>query len=327
MDQTRRRHLSLLGAALAAPALPRLARAQAWPAKQPIRAVIPFTAGSTIDIVARIVFEPLSQQLGQSIIVENRGGAGGTIGAGMVARSDPDGYTLLAHSAAHVVTPAIYPNAAYDAARDFVAVAALGSSPNTVVVAPDKGIKTLQELVAAAKQRAGAMTYGTAGVGSSTHFSTERFRFSAGFDGVHVPFRGMPEVLTEVMTGRVDFCFSTIASALPFIRDGKLVALAVSTPKRSSSLPNVPTTTELGYANSDYTFWNGLFAPAKTPNDIVERLHQEALKAANTSAVREKLAQQGIDPMPISLAEFDALIRKEIAESIALVKAAGIKVN
>jgi tripartite-type tricarboxylate transporter receptor subunit TctC len=326
MGQTRRRHLALIGAALAAPALLRSANAQAWPAK-PIRAVIPFTAGSTIDIVARIVFDPLSQQLGQSIIVENRGGAGGTIGAGMVARADPDGYTLLAHSSAHTATPAIYPNAQYDAARDFVAVAALGSSPNIVVVAPEKGIKTLQELVAAAKQKAGAMTYGTAGVGSSTHFSTERFRFSAGFDGVHVPFRGMPEVLTEVMTGRVDFCFSTIASALPFIRDGKLVALAVSTPKRSLALPDVPTTLELGYANSDYTFWNGLFAPAKTPTEIVERLHQEAQKAAATPAVREKLAQQGIDPMPITAAAFDALIRKEIAESIALVKAAGIKVN
>jgi tripartite-type tricarboxylate transporter receptor subunit TctC len=326
MRHTRRRHLAFIGTALATSALPRLARAQAWPSKQ-IRAIVPFTAGSTIDIVARIVFEPLSQQLGQSIVVENRGGAGGTIGAGMVARADPDGYTLLAHSSAHVATPAIYPNAPYDAARDFVAVAALGSSPNIVVVAPEKGIKTLQELVAAAKQKAGAMTYGTAGVGSSTHFSTERFRFSAGFDGVHVPFRGMPEVLTEVMTGRVDFCFSTIASALPFIRDGKLVALAVSTPKRSSALPDVPTTLELGYANSDYTFWNGLFLPVKTPREIVERLHQEAQKAATTAAVREKLAQQGIDPMPITAAEFDALIRKEIDESIALVKAAGIKVN
>jgi len=326
MGHTRRRHLALIGAALAAPALLRSAQAQAWPTK-PIRAIIPFTAGSTIDIVARIVFDPLSQQLGQSIIVENRGGAGGTIGAGMVARADADGYTLLAHSSAHTATPAIYPNAPYDAARDFVAVAALGSSPNIVVVAPEKGFKTLQELVAAAKQKAGAMTYGTAGVGSSTHFSTERFRFSAGFDGVHVPFRGMPEVLTEVMTGRVDFCFSTIASALPFIRDGKLLALAVSTPKRSPALPNVPTTLELGYANSDYTFWNGLFLPAKTPRDIVDRLHQEALKAATSPAVAEKLAAQGIDTMPITAAAFEAQIKKEIEESIALVKAAGIKVN
>jgi tripartite-type tricarboxylate transporter receptor subunit TctC len=326
LKHTRRKHLALLGAAIAAPALPGLARAQAWPSKQ-IRAIIPFTAGSTIDIVSRIVFEPLSQQLGQSIIVENRGGAGGTIGTGMVARADPDGYTILAHSAAHTSSPAIYSNLTYDAARDLIAVAALGSSPNLVVVAPEKGIKTLQELVALAKQKAGAITFGTAGVGSSTHFTTERFRFSAGFDGVHVPFRGMPEVLTEVMTGRVDFCFSTIAAALPFIRDNKLVVLAVSTPKRSATLPDVPTTLELGYANSDYTFWNGLFLPAKTPREIVEKLYTEAHKAANSPAVVAKLAAQGIDPMPITSAAFDALINKEIAENIALVKAAGIKVN
>ena len=326
MRPTRRRLLGQLGAVFTLLALPRAASAQPWPSK-PLRAIIPFTAGSTIDIVARIVLEPLSQQLGQSIVVENRGGAGGTIGAGMVARADPDGYTLLAHSSAHVATPAIYPNAPYDAARDFIAVAALGSSPNILVVAPDKGFKSVQDVVAAARQKAGQMTFGTAGVGSSTHFTTERFRFSAGFEGVHVPFRGMPEVLTEVMTGRVDFCFSTIASALPFIRAGKLVALAVSTPKRSSYLPDVPTTLELGYANSDYTFWNGLFVPAKTPNEIVERLHQETQKAANLPSVREKLSQQGIDPMLITPVEFDAQIKREIAESIALVKAAGIKVN
>jgi len=323
---TRRRHLALIGAALATPALPRFARAQAWPSKQ-IRVVIPFTAGSTVDIVSRLVFEPLSQALGQSIIVENRGGAGGTIGANAVAKADPDGYTVLAHSSAHSATPAIYPNAPYSAGNDFVTVAALGSSPNIVVVAPDKGFKTLQELIAAAKAKNGQMTFGTAGVGSSTHFTTERLRFSAGFDGVHVPFRGMPEVLTEVMTGRVDFCYSTIAAALPFIRDNKLLALAVSTPKRSSALPNVPTTIELGYKDSDYTFWNGLFLPVKTPKEIVDKLHQEARKAANSPAVVEKLGAQGIDPMPMTAAEFDAQIKREIEESIALVKAAGIKVN
>ena len=326
MRQTRRRHLAQLGAGLIAPRC-RASHAHSRGRRSPIRAIIPFTAGSTVDIVSRIVFEPLSQQLGQSIIVENRGGAGGTIGANAVAKADPDGYTMLAHSSAHSATPAIYPNAPYSAANDFITVAALGSSPNIVVVAPDKGFKTLQELVAAAKAKSGAMTFGTAGVGSSTHFTTERFRFSAGFDGVHVPFRGMPEVLTEVMTGRVDFCFSTIASALPFIRDGKLVALAVSTPKRSSALPNVRTTIELGYKDPDYTFWNGLFLPAKTPPEIADKLHQETRKAATSPAVVEKLSAQGIDTMPITAAEFDAQIKKEIAESITLVKAAGIKVN
>ena len=217
--------------------------------------------------------------------MENRGGAGGTIGANAVAKADPDGYTMLAHSSAHSATPAIYPNAPYSAANDFITVAALGSSPNIVVVAPDKGFKTLQELVAAAKAKNGAMTFGTAGVGSSTHFTTERLRFSAGFEGVHVPFRGMPEVLTEVMTGRVDFCYSTIAAALPFIRDNKLLALAVSTPKRSSALPNVPTTIELGYKNSDYTFWNGLFLPVKTPP-------RDRRQAASGSAQGRQLARR-----------------------------------
>ena len=329
MRQTRRRHLAQLGAGLTPLTLPRIARAQPWPSKS-IRAIIPFTAGSTVDIVSRIVFEPLSQQLGQSIIVENRGGAGGTIGANAVAKADPDGYTMLAHSSAHLATPAIYPNAPYSAANDFITVAALGWSPNIVVVAPDKGFKTLQELVAAAKAKNGAMTpdiFGTAGVGSSTHFTTERLRFSAGFDGVHVPFRGMPEVLTEVMTGRVDFCFSTIAAALPFIRDNKLLALAVSTPKRSSALPNVPTTIELGYKNSDYTFWNGLFLPAKTPTEIADKLHQEARKAANSPAVVEKLGAQGIDPMPMTAAEFDAQIKREIEEEHRAGEGGGIKVN
>jgi tripartite-type tricarboxylate transporter receptor subunit TctC len=324
---TRRQHLRLIGAALAAPALPRLAHAQAWPTKQPIRAVVPFTAGSTIDIVARIVFDPLSQQLGQSIIVENRGGAGGTIGAGAVARAEPDGYSLLVNSSAHTATPAIYPNASYDTARDFAAVASLGSSPNVFVVAPEKGIKTLAELVAAAKAKPGAINYSSAGVGSGTHISAERFRFSAGFEAQHIPFRGMPEALTEVMTARIDFACSSIAAALPFIRDGKLVALAVTTPKRSSVLPETPTTLELGYKESDYTFWTGMFAPAKTSREIVGRLNAEVQKAVKAAGVQEKLAAQGIDPMPVTPAEFDAIVKGEIDANIALVKAAGIKVN
>src|SRR5262245_19655626 len=238
LKHTRRQHLCLLATAIVA--LPRAARAQAWPAR-PIRVVVPFSAGSTIDVVSRIVFDPLAQQLGQSIVVENRTGAGGTIGAGGVARAEPDGYTLLVNSSAHSAAPAIYTNVPYETARDFAAVASLGSSPNVTVIAPAKGIKTLQELVAAAKAKPGTFTYATAGVGSATHLSTERLRFSAGFDAVHVPFRGMPEALTEVMTGRVDFSCSSIAAALPFIRDGKLLALAVTTPKRSSALPDVPT--------------------------------------------------------------------------------------
>ena len=322
---TRRRFLNLAASALAVPALPRLARAQVWPAKQPIRAMIPFSAGSTLDIVGRIVLEPLSTQLGQTIVVENRGGAGGTIGTAAVAKAEPDGYTVLINASAHSAAPAAYPNAAYDPARDFSAVIPFGTVPNVAVIAPAKGIKSLQELVAAAK--AGSFTYASAGVGSATHWAAERLRVSAGFAATHVPFRGGPEALTEVVTGRVDFTCMGMAAALGFIRDGKLIPLAVSSAKRSSALPDVPTTLELGFADSDYNYWMGLFVPANTPRPVIDRLYQETAKALQAQAVVEKFKPQGIEPMPMSSADFDALIKKEIAANIALVKAAGLKFN
>jgi tripartite-type tricarboxylate transporter receptor subunit TctC len=326
MPLRRRQFLRLAGAAAALPFAPHVARAQAWPSKT-IRVIAPFSAGSTVDVVGRLLLEPLSQQLGQTLVLENRVGAGGMTGATLVARAEPDGYTLLINSSAHSAIPAIYPNVAYDATRDFAAVSSLGSSPNVTVVSPAKGFKSLKDLVAAAKSKPGGLTYATAGVGSATHLSTERFRVAAGFEAVHVPFKGMPEALTEVMTGRVDFSCSSIAPAVPLIRDGKLIALAVTTPKRSPALPDVPTSIEAGYPNSDYTFWLGMFLPAKTPREIVDRLHREVQKALQASAMEKRLAQTGIDPMPITPQAFDALIKKEVAENIALVKAAGIKVQ
>jgi tripartite-type tricarboxylate transporter receptor subunit TctC len=320
---TRRRFLNLAGAALAMPAVPRLARAQSWPAK-PVRAMIPFTAGSTIDIVGRIVTDPLAAQLGQPIVIENRGGAGGSIGSAAVAKADPDGYTILINASAHSAAAAAYPNISYDPARDFSAVIPFGTVPNVTVVAPASGIKTLQELVAKAK--AGSVSYASAGVGSATHWAAERLRVSAGFSAVHVPFRGA-EGLVEVMAGRVDFFCVGISAALGFIREGKLVPLAVSTPKRSRALPDVPTTLEAGYADSEYNYWMGVLVPAKTPREIIERLHQETQKALRLPSVTEKFAPQGIEPMPLTPAEFDALIRKEIDVNIALVKAAGLKFN
>ena len=328
MNRPRRRFLQLAAgaAALAAPRVVRaqIAGAQAWPTK-PIRAMIPFTAGSTLDIIGRIVLDPLAAALGQPIVVENRGGAGGTIGAAAVARAEPDGYTLLINASAHSAAPAAYPNVPYDTARDFSAVVAFGSVPNVVVIAPAKGIRTLKELVAAAK--AGSLTFASAGVGSATHWAAERLRISAGFEAVHVPFRGGPEAITEVLTGRVDFYAAGISSALGFIREGKVLALAVSTPHRTPALPDVPTTIEAGYPDSDYVFWNGMLVPAKTPRDIVDRLHRETQKVLQLPAVQEKLKPQGIDPMPLTPAEFDALIVKEIASNIAIVKAAGLRFN
>jgi tripartite-type tricarboxylate transporter receptor subunit TctC len=321
---TRRRFLNLAAAALATPALPRLASAQTWPAR-PIRAMIPFSAGSSLDIVGRIVLDPLSSQLGQTIVVENRGGAGGTIGTAAVAKAEADGYTILINASAHSAAPAAYPNIAYDPARDFSAVIPFGTVPNVTLVAPAKGIKTIQELVTVAKS--GSLSYASAGVGSATHWAAERLRVSAGFQAVHVPFRGGPEALTEVMTGRVDFTCMGMSASLPFIRDGKLVPLAVSSAKRSSALPAIPTTLESGLADSDYNYWMGMFVPAKTPREIVDRLYQETQKALRLPAVVEKFGPQGIEPMPMTSAEFDALIKKEIAINVALVKAAGLKFN
>ena len=299
---------------------------QNWPTK-PIHAIVPFTPGSAADIVPRTVFEPLSHDLGQSIIVENRAGAGGTIGAGIVARADPVGYSILVNSSAHTIIPSLYSRIPYDTVRDFTGVVPLGSLPNVLVVAPSKSFKTLGDLVAAAKAKPGMITYASAGVGSATHFAAERLRLSAGFEGVHVPFRGSPEAATEVMTGRVDFFYGPLPSVLPFIHDGKLQALAVSTPKRAAALPDVPTSTEAGFANSDYTFWIAIFAPAQTPGPIVQKLHESVRRTIETASLQEKLTQLGVDPMNMEAADLDALVKTEIAVNKAVVSAAHIQVE
>lgn len=319
---TRRKFLQWSGAALATPMMPQLAFAQQWPTR-PIRAIVPFTAGSTIDIIGRIVLDPLGAALGQNIVVENRGGAGGTIGTALVARAEPDGHTILIHASAHSAAPAAYPNAPYNTSRDFSGVALFGTVPNVTVISPAKGIKTLKQLVDAAKKR--SMTFASAGIGSATHWAAERLRLAAGFEAVHVPFRGGPEALTDVMTGRVDFMCIGISSGFQLIRSGQLIPLAVSTLKRSNALPDVPTTTEAGYPDSDYTFWNGMLVPAKTPRAIVDRLHMEMQKVLRLPAVIEKFKPQGIEPMPISPTEIDAMIVKEIESNLAIVKAAGLK--
>jgi tripartite-type tricarboxylate transporter receptor subunit TctC len=302
-----------------------MAWAQAWPTK-PIRAILPVAPGTGVDTVTRLVFHQLSQQLGQQIVIENRGGAGGTIGVAAVAKADPDGYTILAHSSSHTIAPAIYANLPYDAARDLAAVAPFGKMPTALVVSPAKGIRTVHELVAAAKAKPGSFTFASAGVGSTTHLTAERFRLSAGFEAVHVPFRG-GGFRPELSSGRVDFAFSPIAVALPDIRDGRLLALAVSSRERVSALPDVPTTLEAGFADSDYTLWAGVLVPAKTPREIVERLHQETVKALQVPALREKLATFDVEPMSMTPAEFDAYIVSDIVANAALAKAAGLKPN
>jgi tripartite-type tricarboxylate transporter receptor subunit TctC len=297
--------------------------AQTWPSK-PVKAIVPFAAGSVTDIVPRVVFAQLAERLGQPIVVENRPGAGGTTAATMVAKADPDGETVLVNSSAHTIAPALYPNLTYSADRDFAAVASLGILPSVLVVAPSRGFATVGDLIAAARSHAGGLTFASAGVGTATYLSAMRFQSSAGIQAVHVPFKGGPEALSEVMAGRVDFFFAPLGVAMPLIRDGKLKALVVNSPTRSNSLPNVPTTAEAGLVNAEYLFWIGLFVPAKTPREIVGKLHRETMAALQDPKVRDKLAALGVDPMALTPAEFDRRVAHEIAENVATAKALGL---
>ena len=300
--------------------------AQSWPSK-PLRVVVPFTAGSATDAVARIVSERLVAQLGQNFVIENRPGAGGTIGVAVVARANPDGYTILVHSSSYTVTPSTYPNAPYDTVRDLSGITPLANLPNVLVIAPSKGIRSVKDLVAAAKAKPGTLTYASAGAGSATQLNAERFRLGAGIRGVHVPFKGTPEALTEILTGRVDIYFCPVISVLQFIKEGRLLALAVGSTKRSSALPDLPTTLEAGIPDSDYNFWVGMAVPAKTSRGIVTKLYQNTQKALQAPDLNERMAKLGAEQMLMTPQEFDAYIKKEIATNAALVKAAGITVN
>jgi tripartite-type tricarboxylate transporter receptor subunit TctC len=302
------------------------ATAQNWPSKS-IRALVPLTAGSSPDIVGRVVLEQVASQLGQPIVVENRLGAGGTIATGAVAKAAPDGYTLLVHTTTHAVTASTYTNPGYDTRRDFAAITGLASVPNVLVVAPNK-YQTLKDLVAAARANPGAMNYASVGPGSASHLNAERFLLAAGIKAQHVPFKGGPEALTEIMAGRIDFYFVPLSPARGLLDAGKLAVLAVSGMQRAAALPEVPTTIEAGFPDSDYNFWVGMFAPAATPKAIIDKLNAETVKALQVPAVKAKLAANaGGDPMPMTPAEFDAFVGKEIDVNAALVKAAGIAAN
>jgi tripartite-type tricarboxylate transporter receptor subunit TctC len=312
--------LAAPGLTLAQPA----AKPQEWPSK-PLRVTVPFTAGSATDVIGRTLAERLWGQLGQPVVVENRAGASGTIGASIVARAEPDGYTMLVHSSAHTVFPSTFLKLPYDTARDFSGVTPLGSLASVLVVAPARSARSPRDLVAAAKAKPGAMTYASAGIGSASQLNAERFRLSAGFEALHVPFKGAPEALTEVMTGRVDFYFAPIVPALPLVRDGRLLAIAIGSSKRASALPDVPTTIEAGFPDSDYNFWVGVLVPGKTPRPMVKRLYAETQKALQSPEMAQRMKTLGAEPMPMTPEEFDAHIRKEMVLNATVVKAAGIK--
>jgi tripartite-type tricarboxylate transporter receptor subunit TctC len=283
--------LSVLGVGLPTTEI----RAETWPTK-PLRAIAPIGAGSVSDIVPRVVFEQLAKQLGHNIVVENRPGAGMTLGSNLAAKATPDGHTLLVTSSAHAIAPALHANLGYQPARDFAAVIPLGVSPFVLVVPPTRQFRTVRELVAAAKAKPGAFNFSSPGVATASHLSAERFRFSAGVQAVHVPFKGGVEAMTEVMAGRIDFFFVVIGAAVQNIRGGKLTALAVNGAERSAALPEVPTIHEAGFTDAEYPTWFGLFVPAKTSRQIVNHLHRETLKALEEPKIREKLLTLVLNP-------------------------------
>lgn len=298
--------------------------AQGYPAK-PIKFVVPFSAGSATDIVARTVGEAMGKSMGQTILVDNKLGAGGTIATAQVAKSEPDGYTVLIHSSGHALNPSLYPNLGYDTLKDLTGVTTLAAIPNVLVVNPSKGWKTQAELIAAVKAKPGTFNYASAGIGSGTHLNAEIFRLQAGIDALHVPYKGTPDAMTNVIGGANDWFFAPLASALPLIRDGRLQALSVSTKTRASTLPQVPTSIEAGLPDSDYTLWVGMIVPSGTPAAVVKKLHDEALKALATPELKERMTKLGADPFTMSPDAFNAYIKSEMEVAARIVKAANLK--
>jgi tripartite-type tricarboxylate transporter receptor subunit TctC len=292
------------------------ALAQDWPNRS-VLTISPLTAGNAADTVARIALDQVSKQVGQSFVIENRPGAGGTSASAAAAKADPDGYTLFLLTSSQGSYAALHKTLPYDPVRDFVPTSVL-------VVAPSKGWKSVADLVKAAKAAPGVLNFASAGLGSASHWAGERLKLAAGINVQHIPFRGPVEAFTEVMTGRVDYYFLPVAPALPNIKDGKLVALAVSTPRRAPLLPDVPTVAEAGYPEAQYLFWGGVAFPAKTPRAIVDRLHAETQKALAVPAVQERLTTLGVEQMPMTVDEFGKFYRDDVAAILKLAKDANI---
>lgn len=297
--------------------------AQSYPTKS-IRIIVPFTPGSATDIMARIVGERLNAAWGQPVVVENKPGAGGTIGIRDTARADPDGYTLVLVSSGHAVNHVLYKDLGYDTLKDLASVAMLGSLPSVLIVPPTSPVNSVKELVAMLKAKPGQYNYATAGVGSGAHVSTEKFNVAAGVKAVHVPLKGTPPILTETMGGRVEYAMVPAVSGMGPVRDGKVKPLAVTTSKRVAALPNVPTLGEAGFPEGESTFWLALLAPAKTPPEILAKVNAEVNRALSTAEVIERLAKLGTEPMPMSPAQADAFIRREYNELGAVMRAAGL---
>ena len=325
MRIARRALLRLVGTTLISPGLSRLSRAETWPAR-PIRAIVPILAGTGVDALSRLVLNALAVRLGQPIVVENRPGASGTVGGATVAKADPDGYTLLTDSSSHTIMPTLFTGLPYDPVHAFAPVIPLGSMPFVLVCASAKGFRTLADLIAAAKAKPGVLTYASGGIGTTNHLAVERLRLSAGFEATHVPYRGAGFV-ADVLADRIDFAVVPLGPYLPLIQTEKLSALAVTGEKRTASLPDVPTTSELGYANSDTRFWVGLFVPAKTPDGIIQKLNAETTTALGLPHMQERFADIAAEPMIMSPSQFAAMLAQEFTTNAELARKIGLKAS
>jgi tripartite-type tricarboxylate transporter receptor subunit TctC len=302
------------------------AHSQKYPNK-PIRIVIPFTAGSQTDLLARMIGPKMSENWGQQVIVDNRPSAGGIVAGNIVAKATPDGYTLMLSSNAFAVSAALYSKLPYDPLKDFTGVALVASNPLVLVVSPKLGAKSVRELIEIAKAKPGQINFGSAGIGSGTHMGGEQFKLAAGVNVVHVPYRGTPEALIDTMTGRIQYWFSPMGPALPFIADGKLLALAVTTTQRSPVLRDVPTVAEAALLGFDYDMWFGVLAPARTPRSIVAQLSEVLASIVGTSEIRERMQLQGVETKAVTPEAFAQLISTDIKKLGKVVNAAGIKID
>jgi len=290
-----------------------------------VHVIVSFTPGSSTDIVGRIVMAKVSEYWGQPVVVENRGGAGGSIGSAVIAKAAPDGYQLLINSNAHSVNPAIYAKLPYDTVKDFTDIAPLAIQPNVLVVNANSSYKTLMDLVNEAKAKPGSINWGHAGIGSGTHLNTERFIAASGIKVTQVPFKGTPEVFAAMFSGDVNAYWAPISAAMSSIKSGRLRPLAVSTAKRNPTLPDVPTTGEAGVKGADSPLWFGVWGPAGLPNDVVNKINADVRKALNDPQVKERLANGGNETMDMSPQEFARFVRSEIDVYQKVIKDAGIK--